>query len=87
MLPTELSDQGTLQLLGNSPSDSSILELSLKEARDNFEKNYLQAQVQRFSGNISKTAHFIGMERSALHRKLRALEVERKKSSQTETAV
>lgn len=87
MLPTELSDHSGAQFLGTSTSNDSVLELSLKEARDNFEKNYLQAQVQRFSGNISKTANFIRMERSALHRKLRSLEVERNKISQSETAV
>jgi len=46
---------------------------SLKEARDSFEKNYLLAQLKRNSGNISKTADLIGMERSALHRKLKSL--------------
>ena len=41
----------------------------LREARENFEREYLTVQIRRFSGNISKTATFIGMERSALHRK------------------
>ena len=45
----------------------------LREAREAFEREYLRAQIRRFSGNISKTAAFIGMERSALHRKLKAL--------------
>ena len=45
----------------------------LREARKTFEREYLRAQIRRFSGNISKTATFIGMERSALHRKLKAL--------------
>ena len=45
----------------------------LKEARENFEKNYLTSQLKKFKGNISKTADFIGMERSALHRKLKSL--------------
>jgi two-component system nitrogen regulation response regulator NtrX len=49
--------------------------LPLREARETFERKYLLAQIQRFDGNISQTARFIGMERSALHRKLRALGV------------
>jgi two-component system nitrogen regulation response regulator NtrX len=49
--------------------------LPLREAREMFERDYLQAQVERFGGNISKTAEFIGMERSALHRKLKALQI------------
>ena len=57
--------------------DSSYLENSLsvplKEARENFEKEYLTTQLKKFNGNISKTADFIGMERSALHRKLKGL--------------
>jgi two-component system nitrogen regulation response regulator NtrX len=56
-----------------------LLSLPLKEAREHFEREYLLAQVNKFSGNISKTATFIGMERSALHRKLRTLQVDRKK--------
>ena len=45
----------------------------LREARESFEREYLKVQINRFSGNISKTATFIGMERSALHRKLKSL--------------
>ena len=48
---------------------------SLKEAREMFEREYLKIQIDRFGGNISKTAEFIGMERSALHRKLKTLRV------------
>ncbi len=51
------------------------LSIPLKEARENFEKEYLLNQVKKFGGNISKTAKFIGMERSALHRKLKLLGV------------
>ena len=47
--------------------------IPLKEARENFEKTYLSSQLKKFKGNISKTADFIGMERSALHRKLKSL--------------
>lgn len=53
--------------------------MTLREAREYFEREYLLAQVQKFAGNISRTATFIGMERSALHRKLRQLQVERKR--------
>ena len=51
------------------------LSVPLKEARENFEKEYLTTQLKKFGGNISKTAKFIGMERSALHRKLKLLGV------------
>ena len=51
------------------------LSITLKEARENFEKEYLTTQLKKFGGNISKTAKFIGMERSALHRKLKGLGV------------
>ena len=49
------------------------LSVPLKEARENFEKEYLTIQLKKFNGNISKTAIFVGMERSALHRKLKVL--------------
>ncbi len=52
------------------------MSLPLREAREVFEREYLVAQLNRFCGNISRTAEFIGMERSALHRKLKALEIE-----------
>lgn len=51
----------------------SIMTSPLREARENFEREYLRVQIRRFSGNISRTASFIGMERSALHRKLKLL--------------
>ena len=54
---------------------SSNLSVPLKEARENFEKEYLTTQLKKFGGNISKTAKFVGMERSALHRKLKGLGV------------
>ena len=47
--------------------------VTLREAREIFERQYLSVQIRRFSGNISRTASFIGMERSALHRKLKIL--------------
>ncbi len=69
MLPSEI-------LSGRISSDSSLPNLMgvpLREARENFEREYLRVQIKRFSGNISRTASFIGMERSALHRKLKLL--------------
>ena len=52
---------------------SENLSFTLREARENFEREYLTSQLKKFSGNISKTAKFVGMERSALHRKLKLL--------------
>ena len=49
--------------------------LPLREARELFEREYLLTQINRFGGNISRTANFVGMERSALHRKLKSLGV------------
>ena len=63
-------------LSGKGPSASSeLVGLSLRDAREQFEREYLTLQITRFDGNISRTAEFIGMERSALHRKLKALGV------------
>ncbi len=53
----------------------ATLELGLRDAREHFERTYLMNQIERFEGNISKTAEFVGMERSALHRKLKSLDV------------
>ena len=53
----------------------SSLSVTLKEARENFEKEYLTTQLKKFKGSISKTAMFIGMERSALHRKIKVLKI------------
>ena len=53
------------------PAD--LMTLPLRDARRQFERDYLRAQVARFGGNVSRTAQFVGMERSALHRKLRSL--------------
>jgi two-component system nitrogen regulation response regulator NtrX len=52
------------------------MTLPLREAREVFERQYLEAQLLRFGGNISRTANFVGMERSALHRKLKFLGVQ-----------
>ena len=53
----------------------NIATMPLREAREAFEREYLITQINRFGGNISKTAQFVGMERSALHRKLKSLGV------------
>ena len=58
---------------GSDLGGSALMGVPLREARENFEREYLRVQIRRFSGNISKTAAFIGMERSALHRKLKLL--------------
>ena len=71
MLPAEiLESQGAPGLTGSA---MTIMGSPLREARESFEREYLRIQIRRFSGNISRTASFIGMERSALHRKLKAL--------------
>lgn len=71
MLPQEVASGGG----GASMSADRIIALPLREAREVFEREYLAAQIMRFGGNISRTAAFIGMERSALHRKLKSLGV------------
>jgi two-component system nitrogen regulation response regulator NtrX len=73
MLPPEIG-QGAPALLNFDPT-ADVMALPLREARDMFETQYLQAQLLRFGGNISRTAGFVGMERSALHRKLKQLGV------------
>ncbi|WP_443018733.1 helix-turn-helix domain-containing protein [Sphingomonas sp. 7/4-4] len=59
--------------IGGGVGANAIMGAPLKEARETFEREYLRVQIRRFSGNISRTASFIGMERSALHRKLKLL--------------
>ncbi len=71
MLPAEVTTEPTKLVPGQAAR--SIMGTPLREAREAFEREYLRAQIRRFSGNISRTAAFIGMERSALHRKLKAL--------------
>lgn len=73
MLPPEIGAIAPA-ILKNESADE-LMGLPLREARELFERQYLMAQVNRFGGNISRTASFIGMERSALHRKLRSLGV------------
>ncbi len=70
-LPKEIiSDTDVAENVGES---RHIMSLPLREARECFERDYLIAQIDRFSGNISRTAEFVGMERSALHRKMKSL--------------
>lgn len=69
LLPNEILRSGSESL----PSADAIMSTPLKEARENFEREYLRIQIRRFSGNVSRTASFVGMERSALHRKLKLL--------------
>ena len=73
MLPPEMGSKSFAALRTNG--SERVMTLPLREAREMFEREYLSAQINRFSGNISRTASFIGMERSALHRKLKALGV------------
>ncbi len=70
-LPPELLDSNITVLRPELSND--IMSMPLREARETFEKQYLAAQINRFGGNISKTSNFVGMERSALHRKLKML--------------
>jgi two-component system nitrogen regulation response regulator NtrX len=72
LLPSDLSGNGGLN---NGGRTDLVISLPLREAREIFERDYLLAQINRFGGNISRTASFIGMERSALHRKLKSLGV------------
>ena len=73
MLPQDVGSMIPAMPTGNN--GEHIMGLPLREAREVFERDYLIAQISRFSGNISRTAEFVGMERSALHRKLKALGV------------
>src|SRR5919107_1278012 len=71
MLPQDVG--AMVPNLPNGNGGEHLMGLPLRDAREMFEREYLLAQIARFSGNISRTAEFIGMERSALHRKLKSL--------------
>jgi two-component system nitrogen regulation response regulator NtrX len=71
MLPQDVG--AMVPNLPNGNGGEHLLGLPLRDAREMFEREYLRAQINRFGGNISRTAEFVGMERSALHRKLKAL--------------
>lgn len=82
MLPPEIVNSR----LGGDSGLSSLMGVPLREARENFEREYLKVQIRRFSGNISRTAGFIGMERSALHRKLKLLGMVDRREDEDEDA-
>jgi len=71
MLPQDVGSM--VPNMPNGNGGEQLMSLALREAREVFEREYLLAQISRFGGNISRTAEFVGMERSALHRKLKAL--------------
>lgn len=73
MLPPEIG--ALVPSTPNGHGGERLMSLALREAREVFEREYLVAQINRFGGNISRTAEFVGMERSALHRKLKSLQV------------
>jgi two-component system nitrogen regulation response regulator NtrX len=74
MLPQDVSSM--IPAMPNGKGGDHLMMLALREAREVFEREYLLAQINRFDGNISRTAEFVGMERSALHRKLKALGID-----------
>jgi two-component system nitrogen regulation response regulator NtrX len=74
MLPSEIG--ALVPSTPNGTGGEKLMGLPLREAREVFEREYLVAQISRFGGNISRTAEFIGMERSALHRKLKSLQID-----------
>src|SRR5262249_6985672 len=71
MLPQDVGSM--VPSMPNGNGGEHLMGLPLREAREVFEREYLSAQISRFGGNISRTAEFVGMERSALHRKLKSL--------------
>jgi two-component system nitrogen regulation response regulator NtrX len=73
LLPTEIG--AMVPALPTGAGGEHLMALPLRDAREVFERDYLKAQINRFGGNISRTAEFVGMERSALHRKLKSLGV------------
>ena len=74
LLPSEIG--ALVPSTPNGGGGEKLMSLPLRDAREVFEREYLVAQINRFGGNISRTAEFIGMERSALHRKLKSLRVD-----------
>jgi two-component system nitrogen regulation response regulator NtrX len=74
MLPPDVGSM--IPSMPNGNGGEHLMSLALREAREVFEREYLLAQINRFGGNISRTAEFVGMERSALHRKLKALGID-----------
>ncbi|MGA7789475.1 MAG: sigma-54 dependent transcriptional regulator [Xanthobacteraceae bacterium] len=74
MLPQDVGSM--IPNMPNGNGGEHLMSLALREAREVFEREYLLAQINRFGNNISRTAEFVGMERSALHRKLKALGID-----------
>jgi two-component system nitrogen regulation response regulator NtrX len=74
MLPPDLKREAVVLIQGRGGVE--MMTKPLREAREIFEREYLLSQVSRFGGNISRTAGFVGMERSALHRKLKSLGIQ-----------
>src|SRR5579871_155603 len=74
MLPQDVGSM--IPSMPNGNGGEHLMSMALREAREVFEREYLLAQISRFGGNISRTAEFVGMERSALHRKLKALGID-----------
>ena len=85
--PHELSEQKGQAISNDFGLGNVYVTLNLRDAREAFEREYLLAQVNRFGGNITNTAKFVGMERSALHRKLRVLNVVTSNADGVRTAV
>lgn len=75
MLPDTILKGSSIMSQGSNGLATDFMSMSLREAREMFERYYLSAQMRRFSNNISKTSEFVGMERSALHRKLKSLSI------------
>ncbi|PPR34553.1 MAG: Transcriptional regulatory protein ZraR [Alphaproteobacteria bacterium MarineAlpha6_Bin3] len=75
MIPNDILKEDNID--NSEEKNKSMMNLPIKDARKNFEKQYLISQVNRFGGNISKTANFIGMERSALHRKIKEIGIKK----------
>ncbi len=80
MLPAEITNSHP----ATASNVHALMGGPLREAREAFEREYLQVQIRRFSGNISKTASFVGMERSALHRKLKLLGISVRKMADSD---
>jgi two-component system nitrogen regulation response regulator NtrX len=79
MLPTEMFESNPV--VTRPEMNADIMSMPLRDARELFEKQYLAAQINRFNGNISKTSNFVGMERSALHRKLKMLGIDKEEKA------
>lgn len=75
MLPTEVVNNSSVVVARSESNNIDMMSMPLRDAREMFERQYLCAQMNRFNHNISRTSYFVGMERSALHRKLKLLNI------------